>query len=127
MNKTLWSQDEFRLTDILCCKEALQKIEDRLMGSEIMASPINGLQFIPARQIGDFATSSHLFIQAACSTLAKLFVHPLWSGDHHPFLDGYSHVQVVLGRRCMKQMFDKDIKQLPSTEDKQVMSRPKIT
>ncbi|KAG4259204.1 hypothetical protein FPRO04_07507 [Fusarium proliferatum] len=53
----------------------------------IMLSPMNGVQFMPARQIGDFATSSHLFTQAACSTLAKLVVHPLWSGNHHPFLD----------------------------------------
>ncbi|KAF5719397.1 hypothetical protein FGLOB1_1178 [Fusarium globosum] len=53
----------------------------------IMLSPMNGVQFMPARQIGDFATSSHLFTQAACSTLAKLVIHPLWSGNHHPFLD----------------------------------------
>lgn len=53
----------------------------------IMLSPMNGVQFMPARQIGDFATSSHLFTQAACGTLAKVVVHPLWSGNHHPFLD----------------------------------------
>lgn len=56
------------------------------MRSEIMLPPIKGVQFMPARQIGDFVTSSHLFTQPACSTLAKLVVHRLWSGDHRPFL-----------------------------------------
>lgn len=37
--------------------------------------------------------------------------HPIPS-----FLDGYSHVQVVLGRRCMRLLFDKDVKQVVYTE-----------
>ncbi|PCD30465.1 hypothetical protein AU210_010146 [Fusarium oxysporum f. sp. radicis-cucumerinum] len=53
----------------------------------IMLSPINGLQFMPARVTGDFAFSSDLFTVAACGTLAKLIVHPLWRGDHRPFVD----------------------------------------
>lgn len=53
----------------------------------IMLSPMKGVQFMPAPQIGDFATSSHLFTQAACSTLAKLVVHPLWSGEYRPLVD----------------------------------------
>ncbi|EXA38190.1 hypothetical protein FOVG_10158 [Fusarium oxysporum f. sp. pisi HDV247] len=53
----------------------------------IMLSPINSLQFMPARVTGDFGFSSDLFTVAACGTLAKLIVHPLWRGDHRPFLD----------------------------------------
>ncbi|KAF5974279.1 hypothetical protein FBULB1_7837 [Fusarium bulbicola] len=54
----------------------------------IMLSPINGLQFMPAHQKGSsFALSCDLFTLAACGTLSKLVVHPLWSGDYRPFLD----------------------------------------
>ncbi|KAF5533441.1 hypothetical protein FMEXI_11823 [Fusarium mexicanum] len=54
----------------------------------IMLSPINGLQFLPAHQKGsNFALSCDLFTVAACGTLSKLVVHPLWSGDYRPFLD----------------------------------------
>ncbi|KAG9498451.1 hypothetical protein J7337_009256 [Fusarium musae] len=52
----------------------------------IMLSPINSLQFMPARK-KDFALSSHLFTLTACATLAKLFVHPLWRGDYRTFVD----------------------------------------
>ncbi|KAF5538302.1 hypothetical protein FPHYL_12546 [Fusarium phyllophilum] len=53
----------------------------------IMLSPINGLQFIPTRQKSNFEISSDLFTQAACVTMAQLVVHPVWGGNHRPFVD----------------------------------------
>ncbi|KAF4415651.1 hypothetical protein FACUT_13211 [Fusarium acutatum] len=53
----------------------------------IMLSPVNGLQFMPTRQKSNFDISSDLFTQAACVTMAQLVVHPLWSGNHRPFID----------------------------------------
>ncbi|KAF5623672.1 hypothetical protein F25303_11776 [Fusarium sp. NRRL 25303] len=42
------------------------------------------------------------------------------------FLDGYSHAQVALCRRYMREIFDKDIKQVLPTEDEQVICWPKM-
>ncbi|KAF5575868.1 hypothetical protein FPCIR_12919 [Fusarium pseudocircinatum] len=52
----------------------------------IMLSPVNSLQFMPARK-KDFVLSSDLFTLTACGTLAKLFIHPLWRGDYRTFVD----------------------------------------
>ncbi|KAG5757437.1 hypothetical protein H9Q70_000087 [Fusarium xylarioides] len=62
----------------------------------IMLSPINNLQFMPARMPAgsagparqrEIALSSDLFTLAACGMLSKLVVHPLWRGEYRTFVD----------------------------------------